>query len=861
MQEFTLQQLTQSIQKILAAGILTSTSLSVSANNEEPAQNIWLNYGVVNNICVHDFDLDGDLDVFNFYKDVVTRLENQGTLEFPKFSSQTIIMDYPNALTPINLGLSQCSAYTRSNQAFVDIDGDGDLDKFSYSSSKGGVIDQNNPNFIFSKNEGTNEQPIYHEQDAKDLGLPIIVVDRVLFADMEGDGDLDFFGWSIYENKGTVENASFVELEPSPVELFCHSRIGNHFLGQGVIVDLNDDGLLDRLCDNGSGQLEYTESSTGGYLPAQDINQQQYVGRINSVQLFDIDEDGDLDVLSHMTDYAVLYSNISTGLLPQYDTGRVYTELPAESRIVSFADLDGDNDLDYLFGESSQPSSLTSQRLQLAINTGSALNPKYTIDSAPAMLAQCQSGLDNIISAALTDIDSDGDLDLFIRTVGKSRAIIYCENIGTSHQPEFSAAVVEPFGLVSVSTGGNYANIFVFEDRDGDGDQDMRYQSSFYENKGDAATPLFSLSSERPHYDNDTIYSASIDTDNDGILDSVFLSSDGGKGGLRLAHKMELPTKDMDLVSLSGENLRVTQYDSLIRLQYCGISEGRHCYSYFSEGLQEVDVISGSYNTATLAIVDKEGYINLKVLDNELNLIREEKGGKGHSISLASPRNWSLNSNEKSVIAFVDENNKVTAVVFNQKGDIISARQLGEGKMPDVSYGQVSNREDFIVASYLTLDNQLKITTFLEDGTVIADIDGGSAIDAKVSRANFLDTIEDDYVASIVRPDGKIGLLGFSHKGELLGEITGGIAQQPMVIWGRFFSREEGLAVSVIQADKKPAVIFLDKQGNYVATGVGERAATKVAIKEDNRSNAILTYIDEEGLVREEVFSSDGARI
>ena len=115
--------------------------------------------------------------------------------------------------------------------------------------------------------------------------------------------------------------------------------------------------------------------------------------------------------------------------------------------------------------------------------------------------------------------------------------------------------------------------------------------------------------------------------------------------------------------------------------------------------------------------------------------------------------------------------------------------------------------------------------------------------------------------------NGVVGLVGFSSDGSVLGQLTGGVAQQPTVI-----SRDasQGLVASVIQADKKPAVIFLNNNGEYLATGVGSHKATVATVVTwcdwdclvqglVNESTA-LVYLDENGIPRWEVFGTDGVR-
>lgn len=866
----TLQKLTYSIKKVLAVGMFTSTSLAAWANSQTQVQDIWLDYGQLQNICVHDFDQDGDLDIFEVYTHVMTRLENSGTPEFPEFSTQVEVLNYPNIDKLKRLGLTNCTANTRSKKAFVDIDGDGDLDLFSKDEGKHADI-----YFKWYKNEGTTEQPIYSEQLAKELGLPTIV-ERVLFTDIEGDGDLDFFGHSLYENIGTPENAHFVEKEPSPLELFCYSQSSGgsgERLGQGLIIDLNNDGQLDRLCDNNKGQLEYVESTATGYLPSQDLNNKQNFGQVIGLQSLDIDGDGDFDVLSHTAEYTMLYTNTSATETPLFDQGHVFTHLPEESDIVSFVDIDGDNDVDYFFKQ------VESNKLGLAFNTGSNLKPQYRIDKAPSMLEPCYQSLSidgtqqveyTIYSIASTDIDNDGDLDLFLYggtyTPRKiRRKIVYCENKSVLGQPIFAESFVFDFNHDYMHPLRQAGNSMFFYDKDGDGDQDLSLQSLIFENIGTPTMSQFHLSSEAPSFSQEMVRSASIDTTDNGVLDSLVVSDKEGLGGVDFLYQGIEPADD--LVVLEAGDLDVmTKTKSFVKVFRCDRRyEACNNASTFSENAQEMSIslISGG-GERVAATVDMDGYINAKILDNQYKLIRQEKGIKGHSISVSGILLDHEKQGDESEFAlvFVDENNQVTAAVLNRNGSVNHVVQLGEGKQPSVDTGYLSTNKGYAMVAYITLDNQLKMVSFLSDGTILGRGEGGPAIEAKIKGANLLPlSRSEEYVVVSTQPDGTVSLLGFTHQSELLGRVVVGAGQKPEVASANIFvNKDHSFVVSLIQEDDKPAIIFLDKLGRHVGKGVGETEAVKVAVV-SNVGEAMLVYLDKEGIIRRERFRPDGSKM
>lgn len=107
----------------------------------------------------------------------------------------------------------------------------------------------------------------------------------------------------------------------------------------------------------------------------------------------------------------------------------------------------------------------------------------------------------------LCDIDSDGDIDLFITesgydyNTGQYLGWIFFENVGTAEVPNFADAVEDPFGLM----GGTYLSFPTSADIDNDGDLDIFYLDtnygfslSFAENIGTPNAPNFASTQSNP---------------------------------------------------------------------------------------------------------------------------------------------------------------------------------------------------------------------------------------------------------------------------------------------------------------------------------------------------------------------------
>ncbi len=187
-----------------------------------------------------DIDRDGDSDAFvgNSAGDILF-FKNTGTTNNPVFA----------AASTNPFGLSNVGSYVKP--AFVDIDGDGDLDVFVCTYYQ---------EMQFFRNTGTASNPVFAAPSTNTFGLFNNYYSDPTFVDIEGDGDLDaFLGFdghfsidtAFFRNTGTVNNPEFSDPQSTPFGLSKVSRASPTF------IDIDSDGDLDAFMGDSSGNTVF----------------------------------------------------------------------------------------------------------------------------------------------------------------------------------------------------------------------------------------------------------------------------------------------------------------------------------------------------------------------------------------------------------------------------------------------------------------------------------------------------------------------------------------------------------------------------------------------------------------------------
>lgn len=275
-----------------------------------------------------DFDGDGDLDFF------AGRDDDYIYFEQVKSSSQSKFLKREEVKLPFMEDVS-------SNHflSFGDIDGDGDVDVWVFSSEYDqNTWDYNDVHRLF-ENTGTADNPVFEEKlDAGFDDMEDFFISS--FVDIDADGDLDLFmgGWERFDWYSRLSTKYFENTGDDHLEFTEKSGYNdNPLIGVTEInfpgleyaylafTDLDNDGDYDVVFTGYYGKIHFLEN-IGTATKAQFVDHTNespfwgiFTGYYGTVSMADVDGDGDDDLFTHhyygkLTTYYENTSNSKTGL-------------------------------------------------------------------------------------------------------------------------------------------------------------------------------------------------------------------------------------------------------------------------------------------------------------------------------------------------------------------------------------------------------------------------------------------------------------------------------------------------------------------------------------------------------------------
>ncbi|MEP0981787.1 Ig-like domain-containing protein [Leptolyngbya sp. FACHB-17] len=277
----------------------------------------------------------------------------------------------------------------------------------------------------------------------------------------------DSFTYTISDGKGGTSTAT-VSLSITGLTFRERTGTANPFTGLDVgdkatpaFADIDKDGDLDAFVGSSDGTIRYYRNTNGSFTQvtgtANPFNGITW-GNNSSISFADIDRDGDLDAFISGTKGGIGYYQNTNGVFTLNTNTTLFPGLTFTTNAPTFADIDGDGDLDAFITNASSSSSTTGSIAFYRNTNGSFTQVTGTANPFNGMSIGVNTRYD------FADLDKDGDLDMFVGDDKVGAA--YYRNTNGSFSYESGA---NPFANIS-GIGSTSAIIFADIDKDGDSD-------------------------------------------------------------------------------------------------------------------------------------------------------------------------------------------------------------------------------------------------------------------------------------------------------------------------------------------------------------------------------------------------------
>lgn len=276
---------------------------------------------------------------------------------------------------------------------WIDVNNDGFIDCMITNGPAGG---QNNMLYI---NDGAGGfTAVVNDTIVKDHKPS----DGATWADTDNDGDLDCFvaNWYPTTNLFYINNGNGTFIQPAIGVV----QTSGGYCETASWGDYDNDGLVDLYVTNSAAtnkNLLYHNDGTNNFTRILSGDMVTDSADTRSANWTDIDSDGDLDlfVTNESSANECMYRNDGAGIFTKITSGPLVTN-GGNTMSSSWADIDNDGDLDVFLANDLGDNSLFR-------NDGNFNFVKITSDTV-------SDSNGNSFSSAFSDVDNDGDLDLFV---------------------------------------------------------------------------------------------------------------------------------------------------------------------------------------------------------------------------------------------------------------------------------------------------------------------------------------------------------------------------------------------------------------------------------------------------------------
>ena len=526
---------------------------------------------------------------------------------------------------------------TYSSPDFVDIDGDNDFDMF---------IGNDDGYIYYYRNDGDAASPVWTEigtvTDSIGSLIDVGSNSSPVFVDIDSDDDFDMFiGKSTgtidyYRNDGDSSLPVWTYVSELTDSIGATIDVGSR--SSPVFVDIDNDGDFDMFAGESGGVINYFRNDGDSSSPVwtdagtltDSVGSTIDIGSRSSPAFVDIDNDSDFDMfVGDSSGYVYYYRNEGNAASPVWtDAGTLTDSGGSPIDVGSYSSpvfTDIDNDGDFDMFAGNSSGNICYYR-----NDGDSISPVWNLASSKYSYI----GVDNYSVPAFVDIDNDSDFDKFI---GDGSGQIYAyRNDGDATSPVWSeiGTLTDSVGS-TIDVGSRSSPAFADINNDGDFDMfvgDNSGEINYFRNDGDSSSPIWTDAGTLTDSVGSTIdvgtYSSPVfvDIDSDGDFD-MFVGDNSG---------------EINYFRNDGDSSSPIWTDAGTLTDSVGST---------------IDV--GSYSSPAFVDIDNDGDFDMFVGENQGNIYYYRN--EGDNISplwyLVSSSYNSINVQGRSTPAFVDIDN------------------------------------------------------------------------------------------------------------------------------------------------------------------------------------------------------------